>query len=42
MWELQAACGDMALAQLNEARERTQEMKKLGGLYPRRPLNRMD
>jgi len=42
MWELQAAYGDPTLAQLDEARERTQELKKLGGLHPRRRRRRVD
>jgi hypothetical protein len=42
MWELQRACGDPTLAQLNEARECTQRLKKLGGLHPRRRRRRAD
>jgi hypothetical protein len=36
MWQLQASYGDPTMAQLNEAKMRTQELKKLGGLHPRR------
>jgi len=42
MWQLQRAYGDPTLSQLNEARERTQELRKLGGLHPRRRRRRVD
>jgi len=42
MWRLQAYYGDPTLAQLSEARERTQELRKLGGLHPRRRRKRVD
>ena len=42
MWELQRAYGDPTLSQLNEARECTQALKKLGGLHPRRRRKRVD
>ena len=36
MWQLQAAYGDPTLAQLNDARESTEKLRRQGELHPRR------
>jgi len=40
MWELQVAYGDPALEQLSRARQGTEELRRRGGLHPRRRRNR--
>ena len=42
MWQLQVDSGGPTLSQLDEARERTQELRRLGGLHPRRRRKRID
>ena len=42
MWQLQVAYGDPTLAQLNEAREYTEELRRQGELHPRRRRRRVD
>ena len=40
MWELQVAYGDPTLEQLSRARQDTAELRRRGGLHPRRRRNR--
>ena len=42
MWRLQAAHGDPTLAELNEAKECTEELRRQGELRPRRRRRRVD
>jgi len=42
MWQLQVDSGDPTLAQLNEAKEYTDQLRKQGGLHPRRRRKRVD
>jgi hypothetical protein len=40
MWELQMAYGDPTLEQLSRARQDTEELRRRGGLHPRRRRRR--
>lgn len=42
MWELQVAYGDPTLEQLSRARQDTEELRRRGGLHPRRRRKRRD
>jgi hypothetical protein len=41
-WELQAACGDPTLLELDEAKQCTHELRRQGELRPRRRRKRMN
>jgi hypothetical protein len=42
MWQLQVDSGDPTLAQLNVAKEYTDQLRKQGGLHPPRRRKRVD
>lgn len=42
MWRLQVACGDPTLAQLNRAKQETEQLRRIGGVRSRRRRWRED